>query len=109
MGIISTWFLHLAPVHIEALEMIFLIIGHSFLPADNVFANIEKKIKKKDVNTSPDDYTNLFSDFGTTVPLAGIVYDWKTPEQSVFKLPGNWHFSLNPIKRFLFKKKCTKN
>jgi len=44
--------------------------------------------KKKDVITSPDDYTNLFSDFGTTVPLAGIVYDRKTSVQSVFKLLG---------------------
>jgi len=44
MGMISTWFLHLAPVHIEALEMIFPIVGHSFLPADRAFANIEKKI-----------------------------------------------------------------
>jgi len=47
MGLISTWFLHLAPVHIEALEMIFPIVGHSFLPADRVFANMEKKQKRK--------------------------------------------------------------
>lgn len=34
MGMISTWFLHFASVHIEALEMIFPIVGHSFLPAE---------------------------------------------------------------------------
>lgn len=56
--------------------MIFPIVGHSFLPVDRVFANIEKKIKKKDVITTPDDYTNLFSDFGTTVPLTGIGSVW---------------------------------
>lgn len=67
MGMLSTWFLTLAPVHLDTLEMIFPIVGHSFLPADRVFANIEKKIKKKDVITSPDEYTNLFSDFGTTI------------------------------------------
>lgn len=98
----------LAPVHVETIEMIFPIVGHYFLPADRVFANIEKKIKKRDVITSPDEYTNLFSEFGTTVSLAGIVYDWKTSVQSVFKLPGNWHFSFNPTKRFLFKKNLQK-
>lgn len=65
MGMISTWFLTLAPVHIEAVEMIFPVVGHSFLPADRVFANIEKRIKRKDVITRPDEYTNLFTDFGT--------------------------------------------
>lgn len=80
------------------------IVGHSFLPEDRVFANIEKIIKRKDVIISPDEYTYLFSDFGTTVPLAGIVHDWKTPVQSVFKPPGSWHFSFNSTKRFLFKK-----
>lgn len=82
--------------------MIFPVVGHSFLPANRIFANIEKRIRRKDVITGPDEYTNLFSDFGTTVSLAGIVYDWKTSVESVFKLPGNWHFSFNPTKRFLF-------
>lgn len=98
MGMISIWFLSLAPVHIEAAEMIFPVVGHSFLPADKVYANIGKIKKIKYVITGPDEYTNLFSDIGTTVSLAGIVYDWKTSVQSVFKLPGNWHFSFNPTK-----------
>ncbi|XP_050063915.1 uncharacterized protein LOC126552866 [Aphis gossypii] len=108
MGMVSTWFLNLAPIHVQNVEFVFPIVGHSFLPADRVFANIEKKIKRKDVITSPDEYTNLFSDFGTTVPLAGIVHDWKTSVQSVFKPPGGWHFSFNSTKRFLFKKNVQK-
>lgn len=75
MSIVSTWFLNLAPVHIQNLQFVFPIVGHSFLSADRVFANIEKNNKRKDVITSPDEYTNLFSDFGTTVPLTGIVHD----------------------------------
>jgi len=47
MGMISTWFLNLASVHIESVEIIFPIVGHSFLPANRVFANIEKKLKGK--------------------------------------------------------------
>lgn len=47
MGMLSTWFLFLAPVHRESIEMVFPIVGHSFLPADRIFARIEKEMKKK--------------------------------------------------------------
>lgn len=44
MGMLPTWFSSLAPVHIESLEMVFPNVGHSFLSADSIFANIEKEI-----------------------------------------------------------------
>lgn len=104
IGMLSVWFLNFAPKNVEKLEFVYPIVGHSFLPADRVFARIEKRIKNYDVIIDPTEYANIFSDYGTVVPLGGKVFDWKSSLQDVIRPPGQWHFQFNPTKRIFFKK-----
>lgn len=102
MGMISHWLMN-TTANIESIEYVFPIVGHSFLPSDRVFALIEKVIKKNDVIIKPDDYTEIFAEFGRVIPLAGINYDWKKVMTEIVRPPGQWKIKFNPCKRFFFK------
>ncbi|CAH1100391.1 unnamed protein product [Psylliodes chrysocephalus] len=54
--------------HIESVEIIFPIVGHSFIPPDRVFAQIEKK--KKEAIVQPEDISSLIlqKDFSCDIP-----------------------------------------
>lgn len=43
----SIWMKRTAPMTLKTLELVFPVTGHSYIPPDRVFANIEKKIRKK--------------------------------------------------------------
>ena len=43
----------------ESIEIIFPIVGHSYMPIDRSFAMIEKKKKREDKITTPEQWTNL--------------------------------------------------
>lgn len=77
MGMLSTWLINNAPHYITMIEYIFPVVGHSFLPPNRVFARIEKEIKRSDIIIDPQDYANIFSQFGTVIPLADKIFDWK--------------------------------
>nr|CAI5866539.1 unnamed protein product [Callosobruchus analis] len=42
----AKWLANDAPKHIQTINLIFPVTGHSFLPPDRVFGQIEKKIKE---------------------------------------------------------------
>lgn len=46
VGMCSKWLISDAPTHVTCLEIIFPMVGHSFLPPDRIFAKIEKETKK---------------------------------------------------------------
>lgn len=106
IGMCSKWLSERAPEHIQNIEVIFPVVGHSFLPADRVFGNIEKGIKKLEVITQPETYLELFSKNGTVIHLGQNcnVFNWKEAISDVFKPTGTWHFSFKNTKRFLLKK-----
>lgn len=106
LGMAAKWLQDYAPVHIMGLEILFPVVGHSFLPPDRVFAKIEKEIKSREVMTSPDDYYEIFTCHGTVYYL-GIdikVYDWKRSASEVLKTTTNMHFSIKKSKRFFLKR-----
>lgn len=102
MGMCSTWLFN-APVHVNSIELVFPVPGHSFLPADRVFGNIEKTLKKKEVITNPSEYVEVFDNFGTTIHF-NMDLDWKSALNSVMKPPGNWHFRFATSKRFFIRR-----
>ncbi|VEN36138.1 unnamed protein product [Callosobruchus maculatus] len=103
IGMLCSW-LQKAPAHLQQIELIFPMVGHSFLPSDRVFARIEKDIKKHEVLVLPQDYVNIFAEHGTPINLEDKVFDWKSACQNVIKQPGNWHFQFNPTKYFFIIK-----
>lgn len=48
IGMVAYWVSVKAPTHIKCVELIFPVAGHSYIPPDRVFVQIEKKVKAND-------------------------------------------------------------
>lgn len=107
MAMCSYWLATRAPNHVKRLEVIFPVVGHSFLPPDRVFARVEKSVKAKESLVSPSEYVDIYENFGTVVQVGSAecpVLDFKAEATYYCKLPGKWHFQFNPSKRFILNK-----
>ena len=61
-----------APPQIKQVELIFPVVGHSFMPPDRIFGNIEKCVKKIDTVVQPVTYFDIFERFCTVINLSLI-------------------------------------
>lgn len=86
---------------VKKIEVIFPVTGHSFLPADRVFGNIEKKIRKKEEIVLPSEYEQIIAEHSTIKTLGRdcINYDWKAVRDVTVKPTTKWHFGIKTIKR----------
>lgn len=102
----SKWLVSHAPAHVTSIELVFPIVGHSFLPADRVFGVIEKKIRRTEVVVKPEEYVEIFKQSATVFHLGQDckVLDWKNAAESVIKPVGKWHFQFLKCKRFHLKR-----
>ncbi|KAJ8881466.1 hypothetical protein PR048_017947 [Dryococelus australis] len=91
-----------APRNVKHIEVIFPVRGHSSLPSDRVFGNIEKI----PVICNRTQYHNVFQKFGKVVQLGEDCAEknWKEYAHQVLKLPASWHFKLASVKRFIIEK-----
>lgn len=60
IGMASKW-LSEAPSTLKTIEIIFPVTGHSFLPADRVFAMTEKQIRKLESIVEPREYEEIIA------------------------------------------------
>lgn len=105
MTMLSFWLINKAPAHIKTIEMIFPIVGHSFMPPDRVFGLVEQEVKKKAIFTKPDQYTEIIARYSTVRNVnEWTIFNWKAEAKKHVKLPGSWHFQFNKAKRFIFTK-----
>lgn len=106
----AKWLLE-APKQIKKIQLLFPVTGHSFLPADRVFALIEKKVKKLDTIIHPEIYYELFEMYGTLKKLGSDwhVQDWKKEAQAVLKSTASMHFKITTCKRIVFTRSKTQN
>lgn len=107
IGMLCFWFATLAPEHIQQVEVIFPIVGHSFIPPDRVFGNIEKEIRRISEITSPEAYENIIKKRAKVLKLGQHDYkvlDWKSETQKILKSTAQWHFKFKPSKRFIMTK-----
>lgn len=98
LGMCATW-LTKAPKNVRFIEFLFPVPGHSFLPDDRVFGNIEKEVKQKEEILALEEYEVIFENRGTLIKFDKNL-DWKTALQDVMKPPGNWHFQFATCKRY---------
>lgn len=89
----------------------FPVTGHSFIPPDRVFGNIEKKIKCCETIIDPDEYRTIISEHGTVINLGTdcVVADFKTAAETVFKSTNSLHFKISECKRFFLRKNARNN
>lgn len=55
------WLGQFAPVHINQVELVFPVTGHSFLTPDRVYGNIEKVVKKLEEIVKPEVVLDIIS------------------------------------------------
>lgn len=105
LGMLSKWLCE-APQNVKKVELVFPVVGHSYIPPDRVFAQIEKEVRKHEVISGPQQYLDIISQFSTVNKLDTDieVLDWKTASQAVFKPVGSWHFQFKLCKRFILKR-----
>lgn len=75
LGMLSKWLL--SKPHIKIIELIFPVIAHSFMPADRVFGNIEKELRKMEVVIDPEEYTEVTKNHATVTLNTTEVFDWR--------------------------------
>lgn len=84
------WFHSAAPRHLKYIEVVFPVVGHSFMPPDRVFGNIEKVVKKIDTIVQPQEYFEIFQQFGTVIKISSPafdVFDWRKSALNFVKKP----------------------
>ncbi|CAH2101149.1 unnamed protein product [Euphydryas editha] len=101
LGMLCKYLLDYAPERIKILELLFPIVGHSFLPPDHVFAQVEKMIKKNEVIPNPQGYYNIFDEHGTVLKSGSevVVQNWKETCTEILKGTHAMHFSIKKCKR----------
>lgn len=107
----SFWLLQKAPNNIKTIELVFPVTGHSFIPPDRVFGNIEKKIRSYENIVNPCGYKNIISEHGTIIELGNdcVVADFKTAAETVLKSTNSLHFKISECKRFFIRKSVRTN
>lgn len=105
MAMLSSWLLRDAPQTVKAIEMVFPIVGHSFMPPDRVFGVIEKHLKKKATIINPKEYDDIIKNNATVRNTdQWNIFDWRKEAAKFIRLPGTWHFQFNKTKRFVFNR-----
>lgn len=103
LGMLSKWLLE--NISVKYFEIIFPVTGHSFMPPDRVFGNVEKVIKKREVIIQPEEYCDIISSNATVTNLRDIImFDFKRATQEVFKPTAKWPFKITQCKRFVIKR-----
>nr|CAH7751691.1 unnamed protein product [Callosobruchus chinensis] len=107
IGMLASFLHSKAPSNIQRIELIFPIVGHSFMPPDRVFGLFERHIKKKEVITNPEEYVKIIEQNAKVLKLTKDwdAFDWKTAVSQVLKPPGACHFQFQQCKRFIILKR----
>ena len=90
---------------VKTVELVFPVTGHSYLPADRVFGNTEKRFRRMDTIISPNQYIDIISEGATLLKFGDDfpVYDFKSAAETIIKAPGQWKAYFSQCKRFFIK------
>lgn len=106
IGMVQYWLKCCSPPQIQLVELVYPVVGHSFLPPDRVFGQIERKIKKCATIINPEMYLSKIKEYATVLRMGEDypIFDWKSEVKKVLKSPGSWHFRFQPSKRIISTK-----
>lgn len=106
IGILNHWFLNEAPTNLETVEIWFPVVGHSFIPPDRIFGNLERQFNQLTIIENPDGYISMVS---FKLGEDCLVQDWKNHAEKILKGAGNWHFQFQKSKKLILTKSNNKN
>lgn len=106
IAMLSRWLTKDAPAQIHLVEVLFPVVGHSFLPPDRVFARIEKELRKIENIIQPKEYFDVVEKHSTAINVATTVHvcNWKTVVKDLFLITTKWHIPFSKCKRFYLKR-----
>ena len=99
------WLSKEAPPQIKEVKLLYPVTGHSFIPPDRVFAQIEKVIRHRETLVTVNDFDEIVAEYSTIckVSEAVTVYDFKAVSQATCKAPAQLHFQISQCKRIYLK------
>ncbi|KAK5648042.1 hypothetical protein RI129_002934 [Pyrocoelia pectoralis] len=105
MHMLMIWLYKDSPKTIESVEVIFPVRGHSYLPADRVFGQIEKVVRSHSTIKSPTKYYEIYSKTGEVRRLGAdwFVFDIKAALDTLKKIQG-----ISAAKRIFIKRSKNK-
>ncbi|CAH2101311.1 unnamed protein product [Euphydryas editha] len=111
IAMLSCWLTKDAPAQIHLVEVVFPVVGHSFLPPDRVFARIEKELRKLENIIKPKEYFDVVEKHSTAINVATTVQvcNWKTVVKDIFMITTKWHVPFSKCKRFYLKRASKSN
>lgn len=85
----------------------FPVTGHSFLPPDRIFCQIEKIVRRNTSIIHPQEYHEIYSSFGNVyfINQDFKIYDFKMFSQEYQKPSSSWHFKFSQAKRLILRKR----
>lgn len=69
IGMLSNCLLNSSPPNIENVEVIFPVVGYSYIPPGRLFCEIEKFTKRIPEITSPEEYIKIIEKWGKVIKL----------------------------------------
>lgn len=109
---LSHWLLNIAPPTVKEVLLLFPIVGHSYIPPDRVFGNLERQFKKHSVIENPKKYLDIFKQYVSVVRLGYgdcKVIDWKRNSDEIFKSTQSWHFKFQKAKKIVLRRNKSKS
>lgn len=106
LGMVACWLCKDAPKWIEEVEILFPVTGHSFIPPDRVFGQIEKVVKRKETIVDPNEYISITSNFASvrSIENSVVLYDFKKAYATACKSSASLPFQISKCKRIYAKK-----
>lgn len=107
VSMVMYWFSKYAPANIEDVCLIFPVTGHSFIPPDRVFGQIEREVKRHEMILDPDELITIIANVGEVIQVSQSVniYDFKSCIKGVIKQTQSWPFQISKVKRIMLKRK----
>lgn len=106
LTMLTYWLLFEAPEHIKEVQLTFPVTGHSYIPPDRVFGEIEKKIKRRETILDPTELIEITGEFATVVQLSESVtiYNFKSLVSTYIRPASQLHFKISQCKRVFLKR-----
>lgn len=103
---LSYWLLKEAPKNIKEIELCFLIVGHSFIPPDRFFGNLERQFQKQTVIENPGKYLSIFETYCTVIRLGLVspLLNWKRAYDDIIKITTQWHFHFQKSRKIILRR-----
>jgi len=99
------WLLNHAPQTLESVELVFPITGHSFLPPNPVFGNVEQEIKINEQIIFPCEHRTIIGCHEKVLQLGDDVdvYDFKVTAGKITKQTSALRFKIKECRRFFIR------